>query len=228
MKDLLKNFDLFCFDFDGLLVDSEGLHKRAYELSLEEYGFVEQVPFYEYCFAAHHPSGNRLKNLYRSVFSKLDDTLWAEVAKKKQGHYSDLLSQGPLSLLPHAQSFIETLLDNGKSLCVVTNTKTQNTFPFRKAFPILEQIPICITKDDVVRGKPSPDGYLKALAHHPHIPKSHAIAFDDALKGITAIISAQITPVLVCSHEHPQLELIKDPITHIESLKALLTLSPRD
>ncbi len=219
---MIEKFDLFCFDFDGLLVDSESLHKQAYELALKEFSLLGAIGFYDYCFAAHYPTGNRLKDLYCSLFSQLDDPMWEEVVKKKQKHYAGLLAQSPLSLMPYAETMIETLLSNGKALCVVTNSRCQYTIPFRKALPILEEIPLWITRDDVAKAKPHPDGFLKALAHHPNVPKSRALGLDDALKGITAIVNAQITPILVCSKDHPQLALISPTLIHVESLEDLL------
>ena len=222
MTSLLDLYDLFCFDFDGLLVDSEALHKQAYELALAEFQLRCPVEFFDYCFAAHHPTGDRLKDLYTSIFPQIDEKKWSEIGKRKQKHYYNLIHTQPLLLMPQVDSFLEFLLRANKSLCVVTNSSLKVTLPYRKSFPILEKIPLWITRDDVQKGKPHPDGYLKALSHFAQIPKSRVLALEDALKGVTAILNAEITPLLVCPKQHPQLAIMDSTLKHIESLGAVL------
>ncbi len=221
MKNFLKEYDLFCFDFDGLLVNSEPLHKAAYEKALHDFNLKDEVDFLTYCSYAHCRDGSRLKTLYKSLFSSINDKIWDEIIRAKQKHYLEIIKNQPLSLMPGASDLITTLLDEGKSLCVVTNSSNIHTLPFRETFPILQKIPLWITKDDVSRTKPHPDGYIKALMHYAQIPKSRAVGLDDALKGIIAIQNADISPLLVCDKKHPQLTGIDTELSYIESLTQL-------
>lgn len=222
MNKILEDYDLFCFDFDGLLVNSEPLHQQAYNQALSSFNLSNNVDFLTYCGFAHHKDGSKLKNLYQSLFDTIDDSMWKMIVKHKQTYYSDILAKKPLTLMPGAEKLIKTLLSMNKSLCVVTNSQAKHTLPFRKAIPILNEIPIWITKDDVAKTKPHPDGFIKALVEYAEVPMKRAIGLDDALKGITAIENAGITPLLVCDEKHPQLVEFKPDVKHISSLEEIL------
>ena len=222
MKNIFDQFDLFCFDFDGLLVDSEQLHKTAYEQALSDYDLSANIDFFKYASFAHHAQGNQLKSLYTTIFPTLSEKVWAHIKKKKQKHYSSIIQNHPLTLMPGANKLIETLLKKNKAICVVTNSSRKDISPFKNSLPILNEIPLWITANDVQKSKPHPDGYITALVHYAEIPAARTIGFEDALKGVTAMRNASITPLLVCDHRHPQLSLIDKDLEHIESLETLL------
>lgn len=222
MNKTIDSFDLFCFDFDGLLVDSEPLHKRAFEAALKEFGFSHEVEFNVYCAHAHHPTGSQLHSLYQSLFPSINDHFWQKIRQKKQTYYTQFLLTESLSLMPGAQRLITELLHRGKQMAVVTNSCRKHVLPFCQALPILKEIPLWITKDDVQKVKPHPDGYLKALLHYMQIPNDRALGLEDSLKGVTAIKNAGLHPLLVCSASHPQLLLLKDhSLHHVESLETI-------
>ena len=50
----IKSFQLFLFDFDGLLVDTEYLHYEAYLEMCSRRGFLLPWNFSRYSQAAHH------------------------------------------------------------------------------------------------------------------------------------------------------------------------------
>lgn len=51
--DWIKEFSLFLFDFDGLLVNTEYLHYQAYQKLVASYGFNLGWSFEKYCSIAH-------------------------------------------------------------------------------------------------------------------------------------------------------------------------------
>lgn len=200
----IQQFDLFFLDFDGLLVNTEELHYKAYCILCRRKGYDLPWTFQEYCFIAH--TSHVLTNIY-IIFPKLKEKepdheiLYLE---KKQ-IYKELLAQEKLTLMPGVHNFLLELSRCQVKRCVVTHSPNEQVFLIRNALPILDTLPIWITREQYDRPKPAPDSYLKALELLQD-PGDRSIGFEDTLKGVLALKNAQISPVLICDKNHPQLK----------------------
>ena len=87
----IYKYQLFLFDFDGLLVDTESLHYQAYINMCATRGFDLTWNFHRYSEAAHHESTGLRDQIY-AEFPKLK----AEAHRYLQtGH-----AHGKVALLP--------------------------------------------------------------------------------------------------------------------------------
>lgn len=84
--------------------------------------------------------------------------------------------------------------------------------------------PVMITAEDVVQGKPSPDGYLLA-AQRLKVDASECLIFEDASVGIRAAEAAGATVIVVtATHQHP----VDTPHASIRDYRALqVNLDPQ-
>jgi HAD superfamily hydrolase (TIGR01509 family) len=220
--DWIENYQLFLFDFDGLLVDTEPLHYAAYMEMAQRHNCPLDWDFQRFCFEAHsremgffdglereHP------NVYQHGLSRKE--LYAE--KKKI--YSDMLSDYPLQLMEGVQPLLEALGKQKAKCAVVTNSPKAHIDLIKKKLPDLHKIPLWITREDYTAPKPSPEGYLKAV-HALAQPNDRIIGFEDSLKGLKALIAAGVDAVLVCP---PDSELVNEALrlgaSHYSSLTAL-------
>jgi putative hydrolase of the HAD superfamily len=213
----MRKFDLVCFDFDGLLVDTERVHYDSYLKTLLSMGVdLSHVDFLSYCFLAHHKKGS---DLFSAILQKAPDFpySWEEVRKAKRAVYTEEILSGNISLMPGVEEILSLLKTYNIASCVVTNSLSNDTDIIRSFLPTLNEIPLWITKDLYAKGKPHPDGYLKALEYFPSLSLSHVVGLDDTLKGVEAMKQAGIAPILICSQEHPQLAEKGDTI-HFPSL----------
>lgn len=220
MHPLLNSYDLIVFDFDGLLVNTEHLHFRAYKEMLEGRGCHFTISFID--FASHaHVSSSALKEWILKTYPHLHSIEWSVLYEEKQALYQKLLEAGGLGLMPGVEKLL-TLL-KGRRMCVATNSRAQQIALVKKHLPILNLIPIFVTREDYTHAKPAPDAYLKALEVCGK-PGDRIVGFEDTLRGIKALIGAQIDPVLICDEHHPQ---CKDPLvkklTYFRSFEDLLS-----
>jgi beta-phosphoglucomutase len=216
----MEKFDLICFDFDGLLVDTESVHYTSYLQALLSMGVdLSHIDFLTYCALSHAKEGS---NLYSAILKK-DPKFpysWEEVRAVKRLVYTAEIHAGKISLMAGVEEFLRFVKEHNISSCVVTNSLSNDTDIIRKHLPLLNEIPLWITKDLYAKGKPHPDGYLKALEHFPSIDHGRVIGVDDTLKGVEAMRKAHVFPFLICSKEHPQLKE-KENVAHFESLLEL-------
>ena len=215
----LDKFELVCLDFDGLLVDTEPIHYLAYKKMLSNRGIDLNLDFLSYSMYAHDVTGKSLGNYVLEKNQSIKD--WDQLRIEKQAIYTEIITNSQIKLMEGVDEFFKYLKKRKILMCVVTNSMVGDTNIIRKQLPILNQIPIWLTKDMYARGKPYPDGYLCALKHFQNIRSEKVVGLDDTLKGISAMQLANIFPILVCSKDHPQLK-IKSTITHFFSLKNIL------
>lgn len=195
-------YDLFLFDFDGLLVDTESLHYKAYQAVIDALGLSLTWSFSEYCQKAQISSPYLHEQLVVHV-PELKKYDWDTLYKAKKTAYLDLLSAYPLQLMPGVAPFLEELEQRKMPHAVVTHSPKEQINAICKRLPKLSSIPHWFTREDYQEAKPAPDGYLTAWKT---LGGEHPIGFEDSVRGLQSLNAAGITPVLIRPEYYPPLD----------------------
>jgi beta-phosphoglucomutase len=204
----VNNFDLFLFDFDGLLVDTEELHFKAYQQLCEKRGYTLPWDLDQFLEIAHTDVLGIRKKI-QALFPKLFEQApsWDILYAEKKRIYEASLKKSHLSLLPGVEPLLEKLAHLDKKRCVVTNSNQHEVELIKSRIPALNTVPLWFTRESYDKPKPAPDGYLKAL-HELKDEGDRVIGFEDSMRGYESLKGAGVsTPVLVCASSHPQLRL---------------------
>ncbi|MCH9811165.1 HAD family phosphatase [bacterium] len=186
---------LVCFDFDGLLVDTERLHHEAYMVTLKNMGFPLPLDFSIYCMIAHSDNRDLFEQTVRAKYRDFPHT-WQEVRKQKTEKYRELLKQGKVKAMEGAKEFVAFLHNQKIDTAIVTNSDRCDVEEIAKHLPFLNSISPWITRDDYQNPKPAPDGYLLAL-QKKNVAAKDAIGLEDTKKGIKALQNAHIDHLLI-------------------------------
>lgn len=212
----VKDFQLFLFDFDGLLVNTEHLHYQAYVNVLAKRGHQLELTLAHFFQLAHLNSTAWREALYASI-PDLEPN-WEILYREKKDEYLRLLASGKVELMPGAERLLKALEEANIRRCVVTNSILEHIQLIRAHIPVLKRFPNWITREDYEQPKPSPECYLKAIAMYGK-PGDRIIGFEDSVRGLKALKGTPALPVLVCPKHHPLLEIaLQDGGTHFESL----------
>jgi len=202
----IENFSLFLFDFDGLLVNSEHLHFTAYLEMCRRRGYVLSWDFYKFCLVAHYSSTGLRDTIYKEIPElKSREPEWTVLYAEKKQIYQELIEKGNLDLLPGVEKLLLALQNAEIRRAVATNSTKAQVEAIKKQLPMLNSIPLWITREDYQNPKPQPDAYLEAIKRLSQ-PGDKVIGFEDSLRGIEALKRAKVPPVLICPDLHPQLE----------------------
>lgn len=207
MFEWVTRFDLLCFDFDGLLVNTEDLHYEAYKQMLLKRGYHLPWSFQAYCLEAH-VSTAVLRNAIYGLFPDLEreEPRWETLRQEKQQIYQQLLSEHRIKLMEGVPQLLHTLNQSQTKACVVTNSTTQQVDEIRNLLPQLNSINHWITRELYENPKPKPDGYLLALERLAD-PSDRIVGFEDTMKGIHSLVAANISPVLIRPPSYPPLQV---------------------
>jgi len=200
----ISKFQLFLFDFDGLLVNTEALHFEAYQTLCARHGFKLNWDFSTYCGAAHFDATSLREALYAhlpGLYAK--QPVWEELYAEKKEIYMELLRQGRLQLMPGVERLLRALQEVGIKRCVVTHSPQEQVDYIRQMIPTLNLIPHWVTREDYLHPKPAPDGYEIAIERFA-ARGDEMIGFEDSLRGLQALKSTRKTlAVLISSFLHP-------------------------
>ena len=205
----VKNYDLYLFDFDGLLVNTEEMHYNAYRRMLKNNGIEFSWDFNRYCQAAHYHATALKEQIYQE-FPELykREPAWDVLYKQKQEALLNLVDEGAAHLMPGVKELLEILEKAGVKRAVVTHSPDKLIQKIRKQNPILNSIPTWITREHYEKPKPDPECYIKAIEMLK--PTGKVIGFEDTPRGLTALFGTNAEPVLICTAEYPEIpEFIK-------------------
>ena len=212
----IHDFQLFLFDFDGLLVNTEHLHYQAYVNILANRGHVLKLTLAQFFELAHLNSTAWREALYAEI-PHLEPN-WEILYREKKQAYLELLSAGLVELMPGVEPLLKALDQAKIRRCVATNSMLEHTLLIRSRLPILQTLPHWITREDYDKPKPSPECYLKAIALYGK-KGDRIIGFEDSVRGLQALRQTTALPVLICPKHHPLLEMGGG--VHFESLSVL-------
>ena len=203
----IQSFDLFLFDFDGLLVNTEELHFAAYRKMCQQRGYDLDWTLSDF-FQAAHFNASGLKNAIYQKFPQLqqEEPRWEVLYAEKKRCYQELLEKGTLSLMPGVPEVLIALEKAGKRRCVVTNSTKPQVDLIKEKIPLLKTIPVWLTRENYREPKPHPECYLTAIQQLGK-PGDRMIGFEDSTRGLQALKEAGVSKVLLIGPaDHPQMK----------------------
>lgn len=221
----IHDYQLFLFDFDGLLVNTEEIHYLAYKQMCAARGFDLNWDFNRYCQAAHYDADAlRLQIYAKFPLLHAQEPNWQVLYAEKKSALLKLLRQGSACLMPGVHSLLQALQKANIKRCVVTHSSDDLVSIIRKQYPILDTIPFWVTREHYTHPKPSSECYLKAIELFAK-PQDRVIGFEDTPRGLRALLGTLAKPVLVCQAKYPEIPaFLQAGVTHYESFEDISVL----
>ncbi len=180
------------FDLDGLLADTEKLHRQAYRQALGEFGVGVSDRHYE----AHWIRDG--KGIVDFIAELGLDLAPDAVRVRKAVHYERLVRDGA-EAMPGALEVLDAL--HGRwPLALATSSYPESAFPVMETLGIQKYFACIATKSSVARVKPFPDIFLW-VATHLNVQPETCVVVEDAEKGIRAAYAAGM-PSVAIPNEH--------------------------
>lgn len=191
----LTNIHAVLFDMDGTMVDNTEYHKKAWQ----EFFKRHDMEFSEEDFRVKF-SGKNNKQIFQMLFGEhISDEEVNTFADEKETIYRELYTDHvkPIAGLPE---FLEELKQKGIKIAVATTAIKANRDFILNALKLNNTFDAVIGYEDVIKGKPDPEIFLKAADKLGVKPES-CIVFEDAPSGIEAAKRAGMRTVgLLTSH----------------------------
>ncbi len=208
------------FDFDGIIVDTEPVHYRAFQEILGplglSYTWDDYVSFY---------MGFDDREAFREAFNaqqrEIDDKELAALISKKAEIFLKIIDKG-IKPYPGVVELIRSLY-GVIPLALCSGARTSDIEPILTILEIQDKFDVVVTADDVAASKPDPASYVlayqKLSSIHPKmmIKPENCLAIEDTPAGIVSAKTAGIN-VLAVSNSYEE-EKLSDAVKVVDSLE---------
>lgn len=176
-------YKIALLDFTGTLVNTEPLHHRSYEAALAEI----DISFPRYEIYRKMYEGKTAKDIFIDILSTSQvhfdiDTL----VDKRRDVYKQLLLDGIVSITDGAVEFLHEAKKRNIKLGLVSTSRREEMQQILASLKLQDIFDITLAREDVDRGKPDPQGFIKALKEAGNLPEE-SVAFEDSKNGFEAV-----------------------------------------
>lgn len=174
-----KRVRALIFDFDGLIVDTEGPGFRAWTDVYASHGCA--LPFDKYSACIGTVNGFDLHGYLEEQSGKTFDR--AELERACNDRWRELMKEQPLR--PGVAACVSAARTRGLKLAIASSSTQKWVAGNLRKFGLLDEFDAICTRDYVDAVKPDPALYLLAL-EKLGVSADEAIAFEDSPPGVLA------------------------------------------
>lgn len=174
------------FDMDGVIVDTEPLHKEAYQKMFLEVGIQVSDTLYETF------TGQATLEICEKLCSSFKLTLSPEtLVAIKRRHFKSLFESSDLKLLDGVLELIQEYHSYGLKLVLASSASMANIDRIFNRFDLDRYFIAKVSGADLHASKPHPEIFIRAAQAADHSPEE-CMVIEDATNGIIAAKAAGI------------------------------------
>jgi beta-phosphoglucomutase len=175
------------FDMDGVIVDTEPLHHKAYKMMFDDVGIsVTDTMYLSF-------TGQSTRSICEFLCTHFELSLEPIVLEKcKRAHFTKLFFEDPdLQLLDGVEDLIKNYHSNGLTLVVASSASMFTINNVMKRFNLDPYFKDKLSGADLKASKPHPEIFINA-AKAAGVSSSECFVIEDSTNGIIAAKEANI------------------------------------
>lgn len=183
------------FDFDGVIVRSEPLHKQTFLEILSPYGVkVSEERWYQ------EFAGTGSRHIFRELMKEYGiDGDANEMAERRRKRFIELAKQGHAAEMPGLRDFLEGLKGKNMKTAIVSGGHRSYIELLLETMKLGGFFDLIVTADDIPERKPDPEPFLRA-SRALGIDAADCLVIEDSYAGCKAANSAGMKIVWMRPH----------------------------
>ncbi len=212
------NIDAVLLDMDGTLLDTEKVYLESLIAALAACGYTDDIVALGHAMVGMPASDCEamLLDRYGAHFPLAD--LNAAFSARR-----DEIFQAGIPLKTGALGLLDALHSHGYPMAIVTSSSRRTAEEHLTLAGIRERFQTVLTRDDVARGKPSPDLYLLAAKQLGFAPAC-CLAIEDSNPGVAAAHAAGAITIMVPDFVPPTAASLTRCAAVLDDLDAVLEI----
>lgn len=191
MKKYLDTFQAIIFDMDGLLLDTEAIALKAFLEACRRFGYEPGLDIYKQCIGTNPVRTKAILTRGYGASFPFDQIspVWGE-------NYRKAITERPIPVKAGAPEFLEFIKHAEKRTAIATSTAHQTAREKLERTGLLSFFELIVGGDQVVKGKPDPDIYLKA-SELLQVPPRKCLVLEDSDNGVLAAHGAGMAVIQI-------------------------------
>src|SRR5215471_8486531 len=185
LQTTFPTFHAVTFDLDGVLADSEPWWNQIDTKLLAEHGVSYRGEHHRNVLGVSYRIA---VDFYKNAFHICAPV--EELMRRRSEIAIDFFANR-VGLFPSARTTLEQLVEMKLPLAIATSSVSASANPFLDRTGIRSLFDVVVTGDEVERGKPHPEIYLRA-SKKLGIPPEACLVIEDALTGVAAAKAANM------------------------------------
>jgi len=208
------------FDFNGIIVDDEPIHFKLFQKIFREEGITLTEKVYYERYLGFDDRGAFTAG-FRENKQPLDDAKLQQLIDRKADYYQDMI-RNHVSIFPGVRSLVSALAEK-LPLAVASGALRNEIETILETAGLLHDFKVIVSAEDVKRGKPEPEIFLKALAElnagegAHSIEAANCVVIEDSKEGVRGARHAGMK-CLAVTNSYPA-ELLREANLVVKSLE---------
>jgi HAD superfamily hydrolase (TIGR01509 family) len=184
-------------DMDGLMLDTEGMSRTAWQRTLAEWGLtLSDEKYLELIGLTLSDVGVKMRSWYGA------DIPYDSIYIRKLALVDEIIATEGIPQKPGLPMFLAAVDSLGLRKAVATSTARERAIYKLKVAGVEAKFETFAGGDDVARGKPAPDIFLLA-AERLGVPPEECLVFEDSDPGVLAAQAAGMRVVVIPDQKPP-------------------------
>ncbi|MBL4930747.1 HAD family hydrolase [Clostridium paridis] len=215
----MNNTELVIFDMDGLMFDTEIISARAWYEAGQAYGYELDKDF---LFGFIGMNVNSIGNEFRKAYG--DEFSFDEVNKFQKEKLENILDNEGFEIKKGLLEILDYLDEKKIKKAVATSSGRVKATKLISKAGVLDRFDTIVCGDEVTKGKPDPEIFLKACSKLNVAPEN-ALVLEDSERGLLAANAGNIKCLVI-----PDLIEISNENRHLASsiLESLIDIKELD
>ena len=193
MNNMNPPYNAVVFDMDGVLTDTEKVYRQCWTMNGMSEGLTAQQMK---AVCDRLAGGTRATNALVVKEYLGEDFDYIPFRKKTMDMFQEYIDEHGIDLKSNVVSTLTELKRRGVKMALATSTDRQKAVDRLTRTGLIDFFDETVCGDEVERGKPHPDIYLKACEKLKVSP-DRAVAVEDSVNGVISASDAGLCTVMV-------------------------------
>ena len=188
------------FDFDGVLVDSEQIHHKAFNRVLTKFHYqLSSREYYDRFLGLSDEELLRIVDKERNL--SLSNQQFGQLLGEKANLFKEMAAT-EAGIIEGVPKFLKMLADNGIPMAICSGALQPEIETILKGAGLRSYFEVIVSAEQVEKGKPDPEGFLLALKllnkrMHKSIKPEDCVVIEDSHWGLEAAKAAGMRAVAI-------------------------------
>jgi len=206
------------FDMDGLMIDSERVTYDGYVIECGKLGLTMEKEFYKKLL------GLTVAEIYQKFYDQYGTSFPMEqVLDRVHKYVEDVFQEKGVPIKEGLTELLAYLKEHGYQTVVATSSSRSRVDRILEQAGLAQYFDASICGDEVEKGKPDPEVFLKACKK-AGVKPAEAIVLEDSEAGIQASFSAGIPVICVPDMKYPGETFAEKASKIVDSLTVVLDM----